>query len=162
METLTQTHSFIPQKCFCLSRAQRLSLGTFCSSRMSSSAPVPQRSWGGKDFFMACLYMIQKAGSLIRVHYCQRFCTTGALHWWINPFPVMPEQKKWKSFLLTLVKYLCVPAQVWETTADLALERASGKCVYFAAPWGKARVTLLGGALLQSQDESKKGSKEDP
>lgn len=57
----------------------------------------------------------------------------------------MPEQKKWKSFLLTLVKYLCVPAQVWETTWDSTLERASVKCVYFAAPWGKARVTPFWG-----------------
>lgn len=69
----------------------------------------------------------------------------GALRWWIKPFPAMPEQKKWESFLLTLVKYLCVPAQVWETTWDSTLERASVKCVCFAAPWGKARVTPFWG-----------------
>lgn len=52
----------------------------------------------------------------------------------------MPEQKKWESFLLILIKHLCEPAQVWETTWDSALEGASVKCVCFAAPWGKARL----------------------
>ena len=43
--------AFLSQKCLCLSRAKRCSLGRFFSFRVSNSGPINLIRWRGKDFF---------------------------------------------------------------------------------------------------------------